>query len=175
MVQALPEHQRRKDMLKFSFMIAIIAMPLSAQDLSFTPEPTEACLYNTPHGTGKSQCIGRAASDCMSSAEGQTTMGMGFCLDAELSYWDDMLNSGYQQLRAAMQASDSELPSTLAIQADQLRDMQRAWISFRDARCSFEASQWQGGTGASPAFLGCMMTMTGEQALYLMAVFSGEG
>ncbi len=155
--------------------IALMATPLSAQELSFAPEPTETCLYNTAHGGDKSQCIGLAANQCMSSADGQTTIGMGFCLDAELSYWDGILNSGYQQLRAALQASDAELPETLAIQADQLRDMQRAWIAFRDARCSFEAAQWQGGTGASPAYLACMMTVTGEQALYLMSVFSGEG
>jgi uncharacterized protein YecT (DUF1311 family) len=155
--------------------IALIATPLSAQELSFAPEATETCLYNTAHGDDKSQCIGLAANQCMSSTDGQTTIGMGFCLDAELSYWDGILNSGYQQLRAALQSSDAELPETLAIQADQLRDMQRAWIAFRDARCSFEAAQWQGGTGASPAYLACMMTATGEQALYLMSVFSGEG
>ena len=155
--------------------ITLMATPLSAQQLSFAPEPTKTCLYNTAHGGDKSRCIGLAANQCMSSTDGQTTIGMGFCLDAELSYWDGILNSGYQQLRAALQASDAELPETLAIQADQLRDMQRAWIVFRDARCSFEAAQWQGGTGASPAYLACMMTVTGEQALYLMSVFSGEG
>lgn len=155
--------------------IALIATPLSAQEVSFAPEATETCLYNTDHGDDKSQCIGLAANQCMSSTDGQTTIGMGFCLDAELSYWDGILNSSYQQLRGALQSSDAELPETLAIQADQLRDMQRAWMAFRDAKCSFEATQWQGGTGASPAYLACMMTATGEQALYLMSVFSGEG
>lgn len=162
-------------MRKHVILIALMASPLSAQELSFAPEPTETCLHNTAHGGDKSQCIGLAANQCMSRPDGQTTIGMGFCLDAELSHWDGILNSGYQQLRAAMQASDAELPETLAIQTDQLRDMQRAWMSFRDARCSFEAAQWQGGTGASPAYLACMMTMTGEQALYLMSVLSGEG
>jgi len=53
--------------------------------------------------------------------------------------------------------------------------MQRAWIPYRDARCTHEASLWQGGTGASPAYLNCILHETGEQALYLGALYSGEG
>ena len=45
--------------------------------------------------------------------------------------------------------------------------MQRAWIGYRDAACAYEASQWGGGTGAGPAAVGCMMTLTGRQALAL--------
>ena len=45
--------------------------------------------------------------------------------------------------------------------------MQRAWIAYRDAACAYEASQWGGGTGAGPAATGCMMTLTGRQALAL--------
>jgi uncharacterized protein YecT (DUF1311 family) len=156
-------------------IFALFAAPVAAQDLSFTPQATESCLVNSGHEGDKSACIGLSAVECMATPDGQTTIGMGFCLDAELAYWDDMLNSGYQALRSAMQASDAGLPTHLAIQAEQLRDMQRAWITFRDARCSYEASLWQGGTGASPAFLGCMMTVTAQQALYLMGIYSGEG
>jgi uncharacterized protein YecT (DUF1311 family) len=175
MLSAFVSHIRRSTMRSFVFAMAVLATPLAAQDLSFTPQATEACLLKSGHGHDRSACIGLSAGQCMATPDGQTTIGMGFCLDAELGYWDEMLNSGYQQLRAALQVSDTDLPPHLAIQADGLRDMQRAWIAFRDARCSFEASQWQGGTGASPAFLGCMMTMTAEQALYLMGVLSGEG
>jgi len=52
-------------------------------------------------------------------------------------------------------------------QAEALRDMQRAWIAFRDATCTYEASQWSGGTGQGPAYEGCVMRMTAEQTLYL--------
>ena len=45
--------------------------------------------------------------------------------------------------------------------------MQRAWIEYRDATCAYEAAQWGGGTGAGPAFAGCLMRLTAEQALYL--------
>ena len=45
--------------------------------------------------------------------------------------------------------------------------MQRAWIAYRDARCGYEYSLWQGGTGGGPASVACYMEVTGEQALYL--------
>ncbi|MFT5363966.1 MAG: hypothetical protein ACI9VX_001592 [Dinoroseobacter sp.] len=51
--------------------------------------------------------------------------------------------------------------------------MQRAWIEYRDATCSYEAAQWGGGTGAGPAFAGCLTRLTAEQALYLE--FEGMG
>ena len=60
-----------------------------------------------------------------------------------------------------------ELPK----QAEALRDMQRAWITFRDAACDYERSQWGGGTGGGPATLACLMRMTGEQALLLGAAY----
>jgi uncharacterized protein YecT (DUF1311 family) len=58
--------------------------------------------------------------------------------------------------------------------AQALRDMQRAWIGFRDATCAFERAYWGGGTGGGGtggglAQVSCLMQMTGEQALYLKA------
>ena len=46
--------------------------------------------------------------------------------------------------------------------------MQRSWIAFRDAACSYEASRWGGGSGAGPAATGCVMQLTARQALRLM-------
>lgn len=146
-----------------------------AQDLRFDVSETEDCLINTGHAGNKSDCIGVSASICMEQSGGDSTYGMGFCLDSELTYWDGLLNQSYQDLRAAMRDADVGLPDHLAVQASSLRDMQRAWIAFRDTRCGYEASLWQGGTGSGPAYLMCAMQMTGEQALYLSAMLSGEG
>ena len=51
--------------------------------------------------------------------------------------------------------------------ADALREMQRAWIVFRDKACTYEASLWQGGTGRGPAAINCLMQQTARQALSL--------
>lgn len=163
-------------MRAFFLMLAFfLPAPALAQDLSFDDTGTDECLLNAGHEGSKSDCIGLSAGRCMLQSGGETTYGMGFCLDSELQYWDGKLNQAYQQLRSLRQMSDAGLPDNLAIQAQTLRDMQRAWITYRDARCGHEASLWQGGTGASPAFLNCMMHLTADQALYLFALYSGEG
>ena len=53
-----------------------------------------------------------------------------------------------------MNADDPRIVEKIA---DSLRDMQRAWITFRDAKCDWETVQWGGGTGAGPARLSCLM------------------
>jgi len=89
------------------------------------------------------------------------------CASREADWWDAMLNAEYQARRAEARRFDADTGARPLPSAEALRDMQRAWITFRDATCSFEASQWGGGTGANPAFLNCIMRMTAEQALYL--------
>ena len=142
-----------------------------AQDLIFDPAPVEACLAEG--ASDPRQCIGLAAAACVEATPGgTTTVGMGGCADRELSYWDARLNRAYGALRPHMAQMDAgnaipgrDLPSAEIA----LRDMQRAWIGFRDARCAYDAAQYGGGTGANPAFLTCMMQETGEQALALEA------
>lgn len=162
-------------MLRFLIPLSLLAGPLAAQDLSFQIQATESCLWDVGPGEAQRACIGQAAGVCMEQPGGSSTYGMGFCLDAELSYWDGMLNDAYGQLMQSMRAADEGLPTHLAIQASSLRDMQRAWIVYRDARCGHEASLWQGGTGSGPAFANCLLHETAEQALYLGALYSGEG
>lgn len=147
--------------------LLLLTLPAYAQDMAFDITPSLECVAVAPDTNAAKLCIGEAASTCMEQEMGFTTLGMGFCLDAELSYWDGVLNDSFQTLRTMLRASDSTLPEYLAKQADGLRDMQRAWITYRDTRCSFEASLMQGGTAGSTVYLGCAMQLTGEQALFL--------
>jgi uncharacterized protein YecT (DUF1311 family) len=63
----------------------------------------------------------------------------------------------------------ADLGSAAPSQGDALKNMQRAWIAYRDATCDYERSHWGGGTGGGPATVSCLMYMTAEQALYLEA------
>ncbi|MEQ3625286.1 MAG: lysozyme inhibitor LprI family protein [Celeribacter sp.] len=153
------------------FVAALAGGPAMAQDLVFETAPTEACLART--GVDPRSCIGLAATACTEATPGgYTTVVTGGCADRELSYWDRRLNLAYQALRprlADMDAANAMPGRDLPSAEIALRDMQRAWISYRDARCSYVAAQYGGGTGASPAFLFCMMHETAEQALDLEA------
>lgn len=149
------------------------SLPLAAQELQFDPASLDACLESISDGAQSNDCIGLAAAACMGQPMGQTTPGMGFCLGAEHDLWDAKLNAAFQTLRADYAAQDADRFEGAPALAEALRDMQRGWIAFRDARCSFEAAQWYGGTGSSPAFLGCVMQMTAEQTLYLWSFLQG--
>ncbi len=157
----------------FVFLAVIAASGASvAQDEPrFTAVPIESCLSGAGDREARLRCIGLGASACMETHEsGFTTVGMGFCTDAELGFWDSRLNAAYKQLMAKSKASDAEmkeLGATVPSLAETLREMQRAWIPFRDAACDYERAQWGNGTGGGPAALACLMDETARQALRL--------
>lgn len=140
-----------------------------AQDISFTVAPTLVCLAEA-EGAARFDCVGAAADICMSKPSGGSTVGMWFCLGRELGYWDDRLNATYAELRRVERAVMAEaerlelrVPDTVLA----LREMQRAWMRFRDASCTYEFSTWGGGTGGGPANTACLLELTGRQALQL--------
>lgn len=152
--------------------LAWMTMPAIAQyQPQFSAAPTLSCLAGATELPAMEACIGMAATLCMNSHQaGYTTVGMGYCLDQELSFWDDRLNAAYGQVMARDKAVDAEmkdLGSAAPSLAEALRAMQRAWIPFRDASCDYERAQWGGGTGGGPATLSCLMYATGRQALAL--------
>lgn len=136
----------------------------------FSPRQTEACLAG---GASADDCVGTSAATCMDTTEGgQTTVGMSNCFNAEYVYWDGRLNSAYQAVMAKHRADDAELAElggSSPSLADALRNMQRAWIPWRDAACGYERDLWGNGTGSGPAQLACLMEMTADRALALEA------
>ncbi|UWQ73492.1 lysozyme inhibitor LprI family protein [Leisingera sp. M658] len=165
-----------KTALPFALLMA--GTSVMAQEVQFSSGATDACVAGAVNQDTKRSCVGTSAQHCMGAApDGSTTVGMMGCLDGERSYWDQRLNRAYKSLRAKaveLDAEMEELGSAAPKTAPPLRSMQRAWISYRDATCEFERSQWGGGTGGGPASLSCLMRLTGEQALYLEDAWLGE-
>lgn len=156
--------------MRFLAVLALTAAPAFAQDVVFDTAAIDACFA----GGGWEECIGSGAGACMQATPGgDSTVGMVGCLDAELSYWDGLLNEAYAAAVDAAEAEDADpwdenQPSRRAA----LRDMQRAWIAFRDATCNYEVLEMYGGTGANLLWVDCLMRMTGEQALYLQSALA---
>jgi uncharacterized protein YecT (DUF1311 family) len=146
-----------------------LALPAAAQDLAFSPAPIEACLAAAP--TAPAACIGHAADACMLETDGgDTTVGMGACLRAELDWWAARLAAAEAAVAAAVAATDAEMlaiGATVPMQAPAFEAMRAAWAVWRDAACDWERVQWGGGTGQGPATAACRMRITGEQALVL--------
>jgi uncharacterized protein YecT (DUF1311 family) len=151
----------------FGFAVALVLPGAAqAQDIRFDPGQLAQCVGQSQDAT---DCIGTEAEICMALTEGgYSTYGMNACTDAELIWWDDRLNAAYQTLMPVErardgQANDANRPSG----ATTLRDMQRAWIAYRDLSCTYTALGWFGGTGANTIYLGCLMDLTARQALTL--------
>lgn len=159
--------------MKKCLLINFIAVtPVVAQDHVFAPDTTRACLAEATDSAAKQVCIGQSAERYMSDKMGgDSTYGMGGCLSSELEYWDVALNATYKQVLAEAKHDDddakmSEIGASAPSQANALRDMQHARITFRDATGDDEYSQWGGGTCGYPAIAACLMHKTSEHTLY---------
>jgi uncharacterized protein YecT (DUF1311 family) len=103
------------------------------------------------------QCLFElVATPCQSTPEGQSNLGMADCFRLEAKIWDDLLNENYKTLRDSIGAG----------QADKLRDMQRAWITSRDATCGFYDVKIQGSM-AIPMGAACIARETARRAVLL--------
>ena len=151
-------------------LLLFLASPAAAQDLDVRADLVALCAEPV--------CIGAEAEICMAGDGGTTTVGMGACLSAEADLWDARLNAAYGPLRDAYRRTDveNEMAGWAApSRADALRDMQRAWIAYRDATCALAAAQFGGGTGRGPAHAACRLEETARQALELEALLDEAG
>lgn len=163
-----------------AFVFCLALTPVTSASVSpalaFNAGATESCVAketsarDTKSGHAVLDCVGLAAQACMENPGGETTLGMMECLKAEWSYWDGRLNTAFAKRVADAKENDAELNRTgfsgPKIEPS-LRNMQDAWIAYRDAACLYERSQWMGGTGGGPATLDCHMQETARQALKL--------
>ena len=147
-------------------LILCLGLPTlaQAQSMVFDINPTSQCVAQGAAMT----CVGLATNTCMEASEGgYSTHGMSGCTDLELEWWDTRLNAIYVRSRDRLAALDAEAPNYAPPQVDALKEMQRTWIPFRDAKCEYVATEYMGGSGAGPATIWCLMDETARQALYL--------
>lgn len=168
-------NRNRSNTMKY-LILTLISLTLmsevaKAQGIVFDTGATEACLDRAGDVNEAQNCAGSSASVCMGATpEGSSTVGMGACLTHEYDYWDGRLNHVYGLVRNKMAAEDAALVEagiSAASKTEALRDMQRAWIGYRDGLCGFERSKWDGGTGGGPAQTTCLLHETARQVFVL--------
>jgi len=84
------------------------------------------------------------------------------CLSKAKDISDAKLNSLYQRVRKNLDGED----------ATHLVETQRIWIKYRDANCSAERALYDGGTGAYPAYLACIESMTRARTKELQITYA---
>jgi uncharacterized protein YecT (DUF1311 family) len=103
------------------------------------------------------QCLfNLVATPCTEKPEGQSNIGTTACYRLEGAIWDNLLNENYKSLAADL---DDE-------QKAKLRDMQRAWIAYRDSTCGFYHTKIRG-TMAQPMASACVARETARRAVLL--------
>ncbi|WP_290886981.1 lysozyme inhibitor LprI family protein [Hoeflea sp.] len=108
------------------------------------------------------------AQDLPDCIDPQTQMEMSYCAHADFEDADKELNALWPDVVAAARQSDEYVadqaksmgvPTTL----EALRTAQRAWISFRDAQCEYEAYEVFGGSAQPMVGSLCLARLTRER------------
>lgn len=155
----------------FIILTVVGVVPATAQDgPDYDGQVLQTCLERASGKSQRGACIGVAADACAMTEAGQSTIGLGYCFSSEWEDWDQRLNAAYQALliqQAEVADDNAAFNPNIPNAVDTMREMQRHWIAFRDAACTWEAVQWGGGTGQGPASAECMMRLTAQQTLLL--------
>jgi len=111
-------------------------------------EAERRCLFNL------------IATPCTKRPEAKSNAGTADCYRREQAIWDDLLNENFRALNGDL---DDE-------QKTKARDMQRAWIAYRDTTCAFYYDKIQGSMATSMT-AACLARETARRAL-LLAFFA---
>lgn len=90
------------------------------------------------------------ALDCQNP---QTQTDMNQCASLDLDRETKTINKTYNDLRKKLNHS----------QKQQLKELQLAWIKFKDLACEFEASGVEGGSAHSMVMAGCLTEKTRQR------------
>jgi len=80
------------------------------------------------------------------------TAGRSECYDGQYKKEDAELNLVYRQVMSHLDSKS---------QRDALKTAQRAWISYRDKECAFDAARYEGGTEMNVVLPACLYRETG--------------
>jgi uncharacterized protein YecT (DUF1311 family) len=105
--------------------------------------------------------------DC-ETAEAQVELT--FCAEQDWQAADAALNDAYRAARAMMRQIDLGLPKDEQGAEANLREAQRAWVSFRDATCAAEGYAMHGGSAEPMVIYGCRARLTEQRTVDLLAM-----
>jgi uncharacterized protein YecT (DUF1311 family) len=104
---------------------------------------------------------------------GESQAEMNMCARADFERADAELNRVWGEMIAAARAGDAEIDRSWDRRAgseEVLREAQRAWITFRDAHCTFEGYEARGGSMEPMLVSSCMARLTEDRTRQLRGV-----
>ena len=151
--------------LHLSIVLATLvtcAAPANSQDFAIDDHLIDRCLAIQDNPM---ICVARQAEECIERNGGGPNMVLAACYEAEAAVWDRALNSAYRDLqRYAREREAADVGYEPDALINSLRDMQRAWIAYRDATCANALALARPfGSAAGPAGTKCRMIETARQ------------
>ena len=147
--------------------------PLSESDLA----PLHTCLQKHSKDAGTVNepaadqfglaCISLAVAPCEQRFYEVRHAPKSACLHDEYEWWDVQLNQAYQGLMKEAKQADAVEKNWVFRDVDSLRQMQRAWLGYRDANCHFSYMRFEGVTAGPTVEAECLLLLTGRQTLFL--------
>lgn len=104
------------------------------------------------------QAAAQAQEPSVGCEEATTQMAMNICADREYASADRELNAVWKKASEHAKAADAEIGA--GTQHGGLLAAQRAWLTFRDAHCSFKANQYRGGSIMPLIHANCLTALT---------------
>jgi uncharacterized protein YecT (DUF1311 family) len=89
-----------------------------------------------------------------------TQLAMNICAARDYEREDKRLNQAYRDVVAKLEPA----------KRDKLREVQRAWLSYRDLNCEFQSEDYVGGTIYSLVRSSCLAEMTRQRTKDLKAM-----
>jgi uncharacterized protein YecT (DUF1311 family) len=151
----------RSGLAVFLALAAILAStPAGAQ----TRQPTAAeikllrdCAAKHPDdGKGEEECAFKLVADPCIEKNG-SNLGTADCYRIETVIWDAILNDNYKALMEAIDDKDDQ---------NKLKEMQRAWVAYRDTTCDFYWYKIHGSMSV-PMTAACQLRETARRAMLL--------
>jgi uncharacterized protein YecT (DUF1311 family) len=152
------------DRRRLAVLLALAAIFASAPADAQTRQPTAAeiklvrgCAAKHPDdGKGEEECAFKLVADPCIEKNG-SNLGTADCYRIETIIWDAIMNDNYKALMDAIDDKDDQ---------NKLKEMQRAWIAYRDTTCDFYWYKIHGSMSV-PMTAACQLRETARRALLL--------
>lgn len=116
----------------------------------------DCAAKHTDDGEGERECAFKLVADpCVEKND--SNLGTANCYRMEAAIWDGLLNENYKDL---MNAIDDKADQ------DKLKEVQRAWIKYRETTCDFYWFKIHGSM-AVPMTAACQLRESARRALLL--------